>query len=477
MLVLRAATQPYPKALMQRTKVKDILAAPELENETLVKGWVRTRRGSKKVSFVELNDGSCLPNLQIVVDNGLFEEELLKQVTTGACVAIRGQLVESQGKGQSVEMQARQIELYGAADPEAYPLQKKAHSLEFLRENAHLRFRTNTFGAVSRIRHSLSFAIHQFFHQRGFYYLHSPIITASDAEGAGEMFGVTTLPIGNPPLAEDGTVDFSQDFFGRPAHLTVSGQLAGEMAALALSEVYTFGPTFRAELSHTSRHLAEFWMIEPEMAFYELEDNMQLAEDFLKHLIGFVLQQNRADLEFLEKTYQEGLLARLEAVLEDSFVQLEYSNAVEILLNSGRDFEYEVAWGADLQSEHERYLVEEHFQKPVIVINYPKTIKAFYMRLNDDEKTVRAMDVLFPGVGEIIGGSQREDRLEVLQRRIKELNLPEQNYWWYLDTRKFGSAPHSGFGLGLERLMMFVTGLGNVRDLIPFPRTPGSAEF
>jgi asparaginyl-tRNA synthetase len=469
----------------KRIKVIELLtpdasgAYPYQEQEVLAMGWVRTRRGSKRVSFIELNDGSCLRSLQVVLDHALADEDLLKKVANGACIAVKGVLVASQGGGQPVELQARSLEVYGEADQEAYPMQKKEHSAEFLRENAHLRFRTNTFGAVFRIRHTLSYGIHQFFHERGFVYLHSPIITASDAEGAGEMFRVTTLNPGNAPRTPEGDVDWAEDFFGQPAHLTVSGQLAGELAALALSEVYTFGPTFRAENSNTSRHLAEFWMIEPEMAFYDLEDNMRLAEDLLKYLIRKVLMDRREDVEFLatRPDTAPGLVERLQAVLDDDFVRLDYTEAVEILQNSGRQFEFPVQWGIDLQSEHERYLVEQHFQKPVIVINYPKQIKAFYMRLNDDDRTVRAMDVLFPGVGEVIGGSQREERYDYLLARIRELHLPEEHYWWYLDTRRFGTAPHSGFGLGLERLMMFVTGLGNVRDLIPFPRTPGHAEF
>jgi asparaginyl-tRNA synthetase len=462
---------------MKRTKIVHILAEPALDQETTICGWVRTCRSGKKVSFAAVNDGSTIHNLQVVFDNPLFEEATLKKVATGACVRISGVVVASQGAGQAVEMQARKLEILGETPQDDYPLQKKAHSLEFLREQAHLRSRTNTFGAVFRIRHTVSYGIHQFFHERGFFYFHSPIITASDAEGAGEMFQVTTLDLNQVPRTPEGDVDYKQDFFGRPAHLTVSGQLAGELAALALSQIYTFGPTFRAENSNTSRHLAEFWMIEPEVAFYDLEDNMRLAEDMLKFLIGKVLTDNRDDLLFLQEHYEPGLVAKLETVVATDFVRLDYSDAIEILLGSGRSFEYPVQWGTDLQSEHERYLVEQHFQKPVIVINYPKEIKAFYMRQNDDGKTVAAMDVLFPGVGEVIGGSQREERLPRLQARIEELGLPLENYWWYLETRKFGSAPHSGFGLGLERLMMFVTGMGNVRDLIPFPRTPGSAEF
>lgn len=462
---------------MKRTKISHLLAEPPLSQDVTICGWVRTCRHSKKVSFAAVNDGSTIHTVQVVFDNAMFAEDTLKKVATGACVRIVGTVVPSQGAGQAIEMQARHLEILGETPQDDYPLQKKSHSLEFLREQAHLRSRTNTFGAVFRIRHTVSYSIHQFFHERGFFYFHSPIITASDAEGAGEMFQVTKLDLNNVPRTPEGEVDYTQDFFGRPAHLTVSGQLAGELAALALSQVYTFGPTFRAENSNTSRHLAEFWMIEPEVAFYDLEDNMRLAEDMLKYLIGKVLADNLDDLKFLDETYEKGLVAKLESVIATDFVRLDYSDAVEILRGSGRAFEYPVQWGTDLQSEHERYLVEQHFQKPVIVINYPKEIKAFYMRQNEDGKTVAAMDVLFPGVGEVIGGSQREERLDRLQTRITEMGLPMENYWWYLDTRRFGTAPHSGFGLGLERLMMFVTGMGNVRDLIPFPRTPGNAEF
>jgi asparaginyl-tRNA synthetase len=462
---------------MQRTKIQELYRTQPVDSAVLVKGWVKTRRGSKKVSFIELNDGSTIRNLQVVADNKHYDEELLRQVTTGACVAIQGQLVASQGQGQPVELQAGEITVYGPADPEHYPLQKKAHSLEFLREHAHLRFRTNTYSAVFRIRHYLSYAIHKFFHERGFYYLHTPIITASDTEGAGEMFRVTTLPDQNAPVDEEGLVDYKQDFFEQRTHLTVSGQLNGELAAMGLAEVYTFGPTFRAELSHTSRHLAEFWMVEPEMAFYDLADNMQLAQDFLQAIIGYVLEHCPDDLAFLESTYHPTLTKELRQVLDNDFIRLSYTEAVELLQKAPRNFEYAVAWGNDLQSEHERYLVEEHFQKPVIVYNYPKAIKAFYMKQNEDGQTVGAMDALLPGVGEIIGGSQREERFDRLQQRIQELGLPEANYWWYLDTRRFGTAPHSGFGLGLERLMLFVTGMGNVRDVIPFPRTPGNAAF
>jgi asparaginyl-tRNA synthetase len=460
-----------------RTRIKDLLATTEFDREVVACGWVKTRRAGKKFSFCELNDGSCLGNLQVVIDNGLFPEVVLKDVATGASVRMEGVLVQSQGKEQAVELQVRQIQVLGVADQETYPLQKKAHSLEFLREIGHLRSRTNTFGAVFRLRHAVSFAIHQFFHERGFVYLHTPIITASDTEGAGEMFTVTTLPPGAAPLAETGGVDFAQDFFGTHARLTVSGQLNAELGALGLGEVYTFGPTFRAENSNTTRHLAEFWMIEPEMAFYDLAANQQLAEDFLKYCIQFVLTHRADDLGFLEGQYEPGLTAKLQAVLEQDFIRISYTEAIQILEESGRSFEYAVRWGSDLQSEHERYLVEEHFGRPVIVSAYPKGIKAFYMRLNEDNNTVAAMDILFPGIGEIIGGSQREERLEVLQQRIQEMGLPEENYWWYLDTRRFGTVPHAGFGLGLERLMMFITGMSNIRDVIPFPRTPDNANF
>ncbi|MBX3101551.1 MAG: asparagine--tRNA ligase [Bacteroidetes bacterium] len=461
---------------LKRHKVKALLTSQEFEQSVRVCGWVKTQRTGKKFSFCELNDGSGLHNLQVVVDNALIAPEVLKRAATGAAVCIEGLLVKSQGKEQAVELQAQKLEILGEADGETYPLQKKAHSLEFLREQAHLRSRTNTFGAVFRLRNAVSYAIHHYFYQKGFVYVHTPIITASDTEGAGEMFAVTTLPLDNCPKLE-GQVDWKQDFFERPAHLTVSGQLNAELAALGLGEVYTFGPTFRAENSNTTRHLAEFWMVEPEMAFYDLADNMALAEDFLKYLIRWTLDHNRADIDFLQENYEPGLVAKLEGVLASDFIRLDYTEAVSILQESGRQFEYPVQWGSDLQSEHERYLVEQHFGKPVIVINYPKDIKAFYMRLNADEKTVAAMDILFPGIGEIIGGSQREERPDVLLRRLHEMGLPEENYWWYLDTRRYGSAPHAGFGLGLERILMFITGMGNIRDVIPFPRTPGNAEF
>ncbi|WP_192822277.1 asparagine--tRNA ligase [Rufibacter sp. LB8] len=462
---------------MKRTKVNALLQTPGQGQEVLVKGWVRTKRGNKYVTFIAVNDGSTINNIQVVADMNVFSEEALKDVTTGASVSILGTLVESQGKGQTVEIQAKTVEVLGLADPETYPLQKKGHSLEFLREIAHLRPRTNTFGAVLRVRHAMAFAVHNYFNEKGFFYVHTPVITASDAEGAGEMFRVTTLDPVNPPKTETGEVDFSQDFFGRSSNLTVSGQLEGEVLAMALSEVYTFGPTFRAENSNTSRHLAEFWMIEPEMAFYELEDNMDLAEDFLKYLVRYALDHCAEDLAFLNEMYDKELLARLQFVVDNDFQRLTYTEAVEILKTAKQKFEYKVDWGTDLQSEHERYLVEKHFKKPVILTNYPKDIKSFYMKLDEDGKTVRAMDVLFPGIGEIIGGSQREESYEKLVARMQEMGVPEKELWWFLDTRRFGTVPHSGFGLGFERLLLFVTGMGNIRDVIPFPRFPKSAEF
>lgn len=442
-----------------------------------VKGWVRTKRGNKNIAFIALNDGSVIHNIQIVVDLASFDEQVMKLITTGSCISVNGVLVESPGQGQAVEIQAKEIHVYGTADAETYPLQKKGHTLEFLREIAHLRPRTNTFGAVLRIRHAMSFAIHKYFNDNGFYYLHTPIITGSDAEGAGAMFRVTTLDAKKPPLTKDGEVDYSADFFGKATNLTVSGQLEGELGALALSNVYTFGPTFRAENSNTPRHLAEFWMIEPEMAFYDINDNMDLAENFLQYLVRYALENCMDDLEFLNKMYDNELIDRLKFVTDNAFQRLNYTEAVEILRASGQSFEYPVDWGTDLQSEHERYLVEKHFKKPVILTNYPMSIKAFYMKQNDDRRTVRAMDVLFPRIGEIIGGSQREEEYEKLERRIKELGIPEKDMWWYMDTRKFGSAPHSGFGLGFERLILFITGMSNIRDVIPFPRTPQNAEF
>lgn len=461
----------------KRTKIKHIFEKPAFGTTVEVYGWVRTRRGSKKVAFIHLNDGSTIHNLQIVAEIEAFGEDLIKKVTTGACIAVTGTLVESMGKGQSMEIQANQIRIFGEASPDQYPLQKKGHTLEFLREIAHLRPRTNTFGAVFRIRHSLAFAIHKYFDEKGFVYLHTPIITGSDAEGAGEMFRVTVLDPQNPPLTDRGEVDFHEDFFGKETKLTVSGQLEGELGALALSEIYTFGPTFRAENSNTPRHLAEFWMIEPEMAFYDIHDNMDLAEDFLKYLIRYAIDHNGDDLAFLEKMYDPDLMNRLQFILENDFVRATYTEAIRILEESGKKFEFPVDWGKDLQAEHERYLVEQHFHKPVILTDYPRDIKAFYMKQNDDGKTVRAMDVLFPRIGEIIGGSQREEEYEKLEQRIHELRIPEKDLWWYLETRKFGSAPHSGFGLGFERLVQFVTGMANIRDVIPFPRTPKNADF
>ncbi len=464
----------------KRIKIIELLKTPEktgIGNSITIKGWVRTKRGNKNVAFIALNDGSSIHSIQVVVDLVNFDEELLKQVNTGACLSVSGTLVESPGAGQSVEIHASNIEVYGPADPEIYPLQKKGHTLEFLREIAHLRPRTNTFGAVLRIRHNMAYAIHKYFNDKGFYYIHTPIITGSDAEGAGAMFRVTTLDMNNLPKNESGEIDYSQDFFGKSTNLTVSGQLNGELAALALSEVYTFGPTFRAENSNTPRHLAEFWMIEPEMAFYDITDNMDLAEDFLKYLIRYAIDNCYDDLEFLQKMYDKELLERLNFVTNNDFERLTYTRAIEILVASEQKFEFPVEWGVDLQSEHERYLVEKVFSKPVILTDYPKEIKAFYMKQNEDGKTVRAMDVLFPRIGEIIGGSQREEDYEKLIARIQELHIPEKDMWWYLETRKFGTAPHAGFGLGFERLMLFVTGMANIRDVIPFPRAPMTADF
>jgi len=462
---------------MKRKRVKELLATRATGEKVLVKGWVRTKREIKNVAFVALNDGSTINNIQIVIDLSAFPADLLRDVTTGASVGVTGTLEPSQGKGQSVEIQASELILYGKCDPEIYPLQKKGHSMEFLREIAHLRFRTNTFGAVMRIRHAMSFAIHKYFNDRGFYYLHTPIITGSDAEGAGEMFHVTALDLDNPARTHDGKIDYDSDFFGKPTNLTVSGQLEGELGALALGEIYTFGPTFRAENSNTPRHLAEFWMIEPEMAFWDLNDNMDLAEDFLKYLIRYALDNTADDLDFLNRMVDKGLIERLEFVLSNSFARVTYTEAMKVLEAADRKWEFPVGWGRDLQAEHERYLVETHFRRPVILTDYPKTIKAFYMKQNDDGKTVRAMDVLFPGIGEIIGGSQREEDLDALTARIEELGLPVKDLWWYLETRKFGTVPHSGFGLGLERLLLFMTGMSNIRDVIPFPRTPRNAEF
>ncbi len=466
---------------IKRIRVSELLKGASshlLGKQVNVKGWVRTRRGKKNVAFIALNDGSTIHSIQIIVDVDSFNnEELLKKITTGSCISVNGILVESPGKGQLYEIQASDIELYGGADSQKYPLQKKGHSFEFLREIAHLRPRTNTFGVIFRIRHALSFAIHKYFNDNGFYYIHTPIITGSDCEGAGHMFRVTTLDLNDLPRKENGEVDFSGDFFGKETNLTVSGQLEAELGALALSNVYTFGPTFRAENSNTPRHLSEFWMIEPEMAFYDINDNMDLAEDFLKYLIKYVMENCVDDLEFLQRMYDNDLLKRLDFVLKNEFERITYTEAIKILEASGRDFEFPVSWGVDLQSEHERYLVEQHFNKPVILTDYPKDIKAFYMRLNDDGKTVRALDVLFPKIGEIIGGSQREERYDILSRRIEEMKIDPDDVWWYLETRKFGTAPHSGFGLGFERFMLFITGMRNIRDVIPFPRTPLNAEF
>lgn len=478
-----------------RNKIKIVLDTTSVASEILVKGWVRTKRESKNVVFIALNDGSTIHNLQVVADPQKFPEETLRQINTGACIAVQGTLAASQGKGQSKELLAEQIDVLGPADPEEYPLQPKKHSLEFLREIAHLRPRTNTFGAIFRIRHAMAFAIHKFFNDRGFFYLHTPIITGSDAEGAGAMFRVTTLDPINPPKTPEGKVDYKEDFFGKETNLTVSGQLEGELGAMALAEIYTFGPTFRAENSNTTRHLAEFWMIEPEMAFYDLKDNMTLAEEMLKYLIQYALENCKDDLDFLnqraldedkqkkqEERSELSLLERLHFVVENTFERVPYTDAISILRNSKpnkkKKFQFLIdEWGADLQSEHERFLVEKHFKKPVILYNYPKDIKAFYMRQNEDEKTVGAMDVLFPGIGEIIGGSQREERYDKLIQRIREMGIPEKDVWWYLETRKFGTAPHSGFGLGFERIIQFITGMTNIRDVIPFPRAPQNAEF
>ncbi len=462
---------------VRRTTIKEILSDPEprVGGKIDVKGWVRTRRGNKHVQFVALNDGSTINNLQIVLDAAKFSDDDLKSVTTGSSIHVQGSLVASQGKGQNVEIQADELEVYGTADPATYPLQKKGHTLEFLREKAHLRPRTNTFGAVLRIRHALAYAVHKFFNDKGFYYFHTPLITASDCEGAGAQFQVTTLPLEDLPRTEDGNTDYSQDFFGKMASLTVSGQLEGELGATALGCIYTFGPTFRAENSNTPRHLSEFWMIEPEMAFYEIEDNMDLAEEFIKYCINYALEHCADDIAFLSEHFDKELVDRLRFVVDNDFVRLPYTEGVRILEESGRKFEFPVYWGADLASEHERYLVEEHFRRPVILTDYPKEIKAFYMKLNDDGKTVRAMDVLFPKIGEIIGGSQREESLEKLTARIEEMGLAGMD--WYVDTRRYGTVPHSGFGLGFERLVLFVTGMQNIRDVIPFPRYPNNCEY
>ena len=479
---------------MKRTEIKDLLKRTDHGAELNVKGWVRTKRGSKNVAFIALNDGSTINNVQVVVDMNDENSVLLEKVTTGAALSVNGILVESAGSGQNVEVQAKEIEILGIAPADEYPLQPKKHSLEFLREKAHLRFRTNTFSAITRIRHSMIFAIHKFFNDRGFYNIHSPILTGSDAEGAGEMFQVTTLDLNNLPKNEEGEINFKEDFFGKATHLTVSGQLEAELAALALSKVYTFGPTFRAENSNTTRHLAEFWMIEPEVAFSDINDDMDLAEDMLKYVIKYALDNCQDDLQFLSKRLLDEeknkkadersmeLLEKLKFVLESDFERISYTEAINILRNSKpnkkKRFEYVIdGWGADLQSEHERYLVEKHFKKPVILTDYPKDIKAFYMKQNDDGKTVRAMDVLFPQIGEIIGGSQREEDYEKLMKRMEEMEIPEESMWWFLETRKYGTVPHAGFGLGFERLMLFVTGMGNIRDVIPFPRTPQNLEF
>ncbi|MBO4874048.1 MAG: asparagine--tRNA ligase [Bacteroidales bacterium] len=480
---------------MKRTKISEVLNSTEFGKETTVMGWVRTKRVSKNVCFIALNDGSTINNLQVVLDVNPELEQKLAGVHTGAALSVDGKTVESMGSGQKVELQAKDITVFGDANPDEYPLQPKRHSLEFLREIAHLRFRTNTFGAIFRIRHAMTFAIHNFFNSKGFYNVHTPLITGSDCEGAGEMFQVTTLDLNNLPRTEEGKIDYSQDFFGKSTNLTVSGQLEGELAATALSQIYTFGPTFRAENSNTPRHLAEFWMIEPEVAFFDLEDNMNLAEEMLKYLVKYALDNCRDDIEFLCKRREEeqkqkpanerdemNLIERLEFVLHNDFARVTYTEAIDILMNSKPNktgkFVYPVdKWGVDLQSEHERYLVEKHYKRPVILINYPKEIKAFYMKQNEDGKTVRAMDVLFPQIGEIIGGSQREESYEKLLATIEERNIPKKDMWWYLETRKFGTVPHSGFGLGFERLILFVTGMSNIRDVIPFPRTPKTAEF
>ena len=462
-----------------RTKVKDLLQMAAGQ-EVLAKGWVRTKRGNKEIAFIALNDGSTIKNVQIVVDKNEETEAILPKITTGACIGVLGDLVESVGSGQAVEIHAKEITLYGPCDPVRYPLQKKDTSLEYLRTVAHMRPRTNTFGAVLRLRSQMAFAIHEYFHKKGFMYLNTPLITAADCEGAGQMFQVTTLDLNNVPKNKKGEPDYSKDFFGKQTSLTVSGQLEGELGATALGEIYTFGPTFRAENSNTPRHLAEFWMIEPEMAFYDIKDNMDLAEDFIKHLVSYALENYYDDVKFLNDRYDNELIERLESVVKTDFVRLEYTEGINILeeaIKNGEKFEYPVYWGVDLQSEHERYLVEKHFRKPVILTGYPKDIKAFYMKQNEDGKTVRAMDVLFPKIGEIIGGSEREADLDKLEARIAELGMSRRTLEWYIDTRRFGSCPHSGFGLGFERLLLFVTGMANIRDVIPFPRTPKNAEY
>lgn len=476
----------------KRIKIKELLTQEPKGQEVTVMGWVRTFRNNQ---FIALNDGSTNTNLQVVVALGQYDDDFLKRITTSAALKVIGEVVPSLGKGQKLELKVKSIEILGDSDAEKYPLQPKKHSLEFLREIAHLRFRTNTFGSVFRVRHALAYAVHKFFNDKGFLYFNTPIISASDAEGAGELFRVTTLPFDNTPRNEDGSVNFKDDFFGRSTNLTVSGQLEGELAATAFSDIYTFGPTFRAENSNTTRHLAEFWMIEPEMAFYDLEDNMNLAEEFIKYIIQYAIDNNREDIEFLaqrledeekqlpqDKRSEMKLMEKLEFVLNNNFERITYTEAIDILRESNHNkkkkFQYPITgWGMDLQSEHERYLVEKHFKKPVILNNYPKEIKAFYMRQNDDGKTVAAMDILAPGIGEIVGGSQREERLDKLEQRMKEMNIPLKEMWWYLDTRRFGTVPHAGFGLGFERMVQFVTGMTNIRDVIAFPRTPGNAEF
>lgn len=480
--------------MAQRIKISDLLAQQPIGETVTVMGWVRTKRGSKNVAFIALNDGSTIKNIQIVAELANIDEALVDRATTGAAIAVVGNVVASQGSGQTIEITCNQLEILGDANPEEYPLQPKKHSLEFLREIAHLRFRTNTFSAVARIRHAMTYAIHSFFNERGFYNIHTPLLTATDGEGAGEMFQVTTLNMANPPKNEDGSINFKEDFFGKPANLAVTGQLEAELAALALSQVYTFGPTFRAENSNTTRHLAEFWMIEPEVAFADNNDNMDLAESMLKYCVKYALENCMDDLEFLSKRLHEEekskpqdqrsmeLIEKLNFVLTNDFERITYTEAIDILKNSkpnkNKKFQYIIdEWGADLQSEHERYLVEKHFKKPVIITDYPAAIKAFYMKLNDDGKTVKAMDILFPGIGEIVGGSQREERYDVLKQKIAQFNIPEESVWWYLETRKFGTVPHAGFGLGFERLLLFVTGMTNIRDVIPFPRTPKNIEF
>ena len=468
---------------MKRYEIKHLLkedVSALLDTSINIKGWVRTKRGNKNVAFLAVNDGSIIHNMQVVVDLANFDEELLKGITTGACVSVDGKLVKSQGQGQAVELQAENIILYGTADPDTYPLQKKGHSMEFLREIGHLRPRTNTFGAIMRLRHNMAYAIHTFFHEHGFYYFHTPLITASDCEGAGEMFQVTTMDLNNLPRKEDGSIDYEQDFFGKQTSLTVSGQLEGELGATALGKIYTFGPTFRAENSNTPRHLAEFWMIEPEMAFYDLDSLTELEEEFIKYCIRWALDHCMDGLEFLNKMVDNGLIERLKGVIATDFVRLPYTEGINILeaaIKNGKKFEFPVFWGADLASEHERYLVEEHFKRPVIMTDYPKDIKAFYMKQNDDGKTVQGTDVLFPQIGEIIGGSVREESYDKLTARMNELGMDRKGMEWYIDTRRYGTCPHAGFGLGFERLMLFITGMGNIRDVIPFPRTPKTAEF